>query len=528
MKTLLVCVATLLATSAFAQTAPPVPSLTAGPWFKGLQFDWDAVASASWYELEYQSNQHAAFAQLGADLPASATSSRYRFPLHLFDWTFARYRLAACNSAGCTRSDAISVSSLRRFAVGYFKPSDTVPNMLFGTDTDISPDGRNFVSAAPGSSSTSAGAVYVFRRAANGAWTQRARLLPTAPHSISDSWPVDVSISADGNTVVLGVPGYLHEEGDQHSGEVFVFRFNGTSWVRSRLYAGVRGVFGRWVDMNDAGDTVAVASGYSFTPANPRRVFIYRLTNGAWQPVRGIGDTYPESCHRGVLSGDGTTVAETCIGPGGANGLSYVRTHSGPNWTVRADLPLEMSVSSDWGYDHGGLGIDTTGDTIAAKVSVNSGPDPDIGPSEVHVFQRSSGVYSRVAVLAPGAWRNPQRRSYYGANLAVSGDGGTLAVGDTLDNGLGLGPRAVPLNPGVSQTGAVYVYRLGSTWRPANIVKRNYERSGGSPGFGDELALNANGQTLLIGEAGEFSSATGVGGNWSNANAPASGAVWMY
>ncbi len=514
----------LTASAAFAQ-APAAPSLTAGPDFKGLQFDWDAVAGASWYELEYQANQQAAFAQLGGDLPASATTFRYRFPLHLFNWTFARYRLAACNSTGCSRSDAISVSSLRRFAVGYFKPSDTVANMRFGADTDISPDGLNFVSAAPGATAASAGPVYVFRRGSNGTWTQRGRLLPTTPHSISDSYPVDVSISADGNTVVLGIPGYEHEDQDQHSGEVFVFHFDGTSWVRSRLYAGTRGVFGRWVDMNDAGDTIAVANGYSFTPANPRQVFIYKLTGGAWQPVRGIGDTYPESCYRGVLSGDGTTVAETCIGPGGSNGITYVRTHSGPNWTARADLPLEMFVAGDWGYDHGGLGIDITGDTIAAKVSVSPGRDPDNGPSEVHVFKRTSGVYSKVAILSPGSWRDPEQRSYYGANLAVSGDGRTVVVGDTLDNGLGLGPRAAPLNSGTAQTGAVYVYRLGSTWRLSNIVKRNYERSGG---FGDELALNGNGLTLLIGEAGEFSSATGIGGNWSNANANASGAVWMY
>jgi hypothetical protein len=195
---------------------------------------------------------------------------------------------------------------------------------------------------------------------------------------------------------------------------------------------------------------------------------------------------------------------------------------------VRSVLQLEMPVASDWGYDTGGLGIDATGDTIAAKISVSPGRDPDNGPSEVHVFKRTSGIHSRVAVLAPGAWRNPERRSYYGADLAVSGDGSTLAVGDTLDNGLGLGPRAVPLNPGVAPTGAVYIYRLGSAWRPASIIKRNYERSGASRGFGEKLALNGNGQTLLIGEAGEFSSATGIGGNWSNANASDSGAVWMY
>src|SRR5690349_16982530 len=102
-------------TCALAQTtAPETPTLTAGAIVKGLRFDWEPVAGAGWYQLEYSAHRNAAFAQHGYDIDGSLTTTHYRFPLHLYDWTYARYRLAACNDVGCTRSPEISVSALRR------------------------------------------------------------------------------------------------------------------------------------------------------------------------------------------------------------------------------------------------------------------------------------------------------------------------------------------------------------------------------------------------------------------------------
>jgi hypothetical protein len=74
---------------------------------------------------------------------------------------------------------------------------------------------------------------------------------------------------------------------------------------------------------------------------------------------------------------------------------------------VRADLPLQMSDSSEYGYGTSGLGIDTGGDTIAAQIFVANGPNPNVGPSQVQVFKRTAGVYSKVAELSPGAWQAP-------------------------------------------------------------------------------------------------------------------------
>jgi hypothetical protein len=536
MKTFYFCLVALAAgATSFAQTtAPAAPSLTIGAEIKGLRFDWEPVAGANWYQLELKPHQNADFAQFGDDLGASVTTMHYRFPLHLYFWTYARYRLAACNSAGCTRSTEVPVSTLRRFAVGYFKPAQTLIGQRFAADTDLSADGRNFVSAAPGdlistsSGPRAGGAIYLYRFNA-GAWRQRVRLEPTIPPFIEGSNEMKVAISADGSTVALGMPNYFHEEFDEQSGEVFVFRFNGSSWSRTRIRAGTRGLFGRWVGLNDAGDTLAVATGVDSNPSLPPRVAIYKFLDGVWQPVRGIGNRVgrTEFCDQGVLSGDGSTVAESC--EEGAVGTTparvYIRTHSGPNWTTRADLPLQMSVSSESGYGRGGIAIDGTGNTVAAQI--HAAQD---GPSEVHVFEREDGVYHKEATLTPGAWRSNAQRSFFGRSIAISGNGAVLAVGDPWDNGLGNGPRAAPLNPGQTRTGAVYVYRYyDDWWNLYNMIKPNYHPDNAPYlTFGSDVEFSANGIALIVGESGESSDAEGIAGSWSNMRAPGSGAVWLY
>jgi trimeric autotransporter adhesin len=542
MKTFYLClVAMASGASSYAQTSPPAaPSLTVGAEIKGLRFDWEPVLGATRYELEYKPYQNSEFAHRWT-VDAPATMIMFRLPLHLYFWTYAQYRLAACNDAGCTRSAEVPVSSLRRAAVGYFKPSQTMIGQFFGSDTDLSADSRNFVSAAPGDLIASSagprpgGAIYTFRFNA-GAWRQRVRLEPPVPPFIEGSNVMKVAISADGGTVALGMPNYFHEEFDEQSGEVFVYRHSGTNnWSRTRIRAGSRGEFGRWVGLNDAGDTLAIARGGHTNPSLPPKITIYKLLEGVWTPVRDIGNRAgrTEYCDQGALSSDGSTVVESCHeeAAGTTPARVYIRTHSGPNWTTRADLPLQMSAASEYGYGHGAVAVDGTGNTVAAHVYAVDGPNAPEAPSEVHVFARSAeGVYSKVRTLRPGAWRTPTQRNFFGRSIAISGNGLVLSVGDAWDNGLGNGPRQAPLNPGESRTGAVYVYRYyDDWWYLYNMVKPNYHPDDAPyRTFGGDVELSANGVTMIIGEGGESSDAVGIAGDWRNTDAAGAGAVWLY
>ena len=91
-------------------------------------------------------------------------------------------------------------------------------------------------------------------------------------------------------------------------------------------------------------------------------------------------------------------------------------------------------------------------------------------------------------------------------------------------------PRAAPLLPGGPYAGAVYVYRLKTTWRLANMVKPNYLPviPGNFSRFGEAVALSGNGQTLFVGQRYESGPAQGIGGDWAKEDASQSEAVWLY
>ena len=521
---ILLCIAALAGSAhVFAQPAAP-PDLSVGAEFKGLRFDWEPVPLGNNYQLQYRACFNCSYVGIGPLHSPASTHLRFRLPLHLFDWSNARYRLRACTPTNCTpspgpnqcpvsqcvNSPAVSASRLRLDAVGYFKAGHSRSNMQFGSATDLSPDGLNFVSAAPGDLP---GTVYVFRREADWNWIERARLEPQ-PDVVGGVNQLNVSVSADGNTVALGMIG---------CNEVFVFHFDGQGWVRTRIRGITTWKFGQWVSLNDAGDTLATARGVNLDPKFPRHVDVYRLIDGSWRPINTLEEPPGpiESCGRPVMSGDGSTIAEPCH----EGGRVYVRTHSGPGWSVRDELPL-LDSAFDRRFENTGIGIDATGDTIAAQVLLDGTP-PVAGPGIVHVFKRSAGAYTRVTTLMPGSWRQASANSSFGFNIAVSGDGGTIAIGDSFDNGIGNGVQKPPLARGQAPTGAIYVYRFEGSWRLANVVKPNYHPRDVAT-FGEALALNSNGHTLIVGEAGESSDAVGIDGDWVNTSALASGAVWMY
>ena len=100
MKHLLLCAVLAASAPTFMQAAVPAsPTLKASAAFKGLRFNWAPVASATSYQLEYRAHQTSSFNKI-ASFTSSQTSTDFSFPLHLLDWTYARYRLAACNSSG--------------------------------------------------------------------------------------------------------------------------------------------------------------------------------------------------------------------------------------------------------------------------------------------------------------------------------------------------------------------------------------------------------------------------------------------
>jgi len=519
-----------LSASAFSQTsAPAAPTLTAGAEFKGLRFDWEPVPGAAWYQLEYRAHANDPFVQQGDDLPATATSTHFSLPVHLFDWSYARYRLAACNSAGCSRSSAVIVASLRRDAVGYFKAGVSRPGGLFGDFIDLSPDGYNLVASAGGevtrtSSGPVGGGVYVFRRGADGKWVQRVRF--DAHGRGSESLPSrvynSVAISGSGNTVAVSVQDNFTHGTQQWDGQVDVYHFKNGAWGRTRIPRPDVAIFGGGLQLSENGYVLVTGTGFGSDVA------IYKSIDATWQNIYTSNFSAENSfCDTWKLSHDGRTLALLCVDSEDTGGFhptptkDYVRVLSGKNFSTRTDIPLDLA------YGHSDLTVDDTANTIAVSFFHDSSSGPDT-EGFVRVYQRDASGYHQTAQLDPGSWRPSSRKVTYGGALALSGDGHTLIVDDSYDNGAGLGPLPPPLVAGTAESGAAYVYRLTGSWQLVKVLKPNYYDSTQVGEFGRQIRVSRSGRTVAIGVDTEDSSASGIDGDWANSKSSNSGAVFMY
>jgi hypothetical protein len=127
----------------------------------------------------------------------------------------------------------------------------------------------------------------------------------------------------------------------------------------------------------------------------------------------------------------------------------------------------------------------------------------------------------------------------YGASVALSTDGSTLAVGAPGESSGAAGLNGDQADNSVEGAGAVYVFaRSGSGWsqqayvkasNPRAVpVKAGYPSSLGWALFGASLSLSADGSTLAVGAPGEASNARGTDGDQNNVEAPGAGAVYVF
>jgi hypothetical protein len=515
--TILVLLASI--TPLVAQSAPAAPAVTVGAGIKSIRFDWNPVAGVSRYELWQRASASAAF-QKTAEYPATSSHANLGIVVHSFDWSGARFRLAACNSSGCASSSDISVASLRLEAPGYFKSSQPAVAETFGSDVDVTPSGSYFVAAAPNDDANGradVGAAYVFRRNSDSSWSQRARLWPEIVQAGGGA-DMRVAISADGNTIAMGFPSIFHAQTDPNSGEVYVFRYSSTAgWQRTRIPASKRGSFGVWVSLDDAGQVLSVG--------RDSGADIYLFANGVWALRRAIENrTAPaDNCPNGEISGNGRLLVEQCFnGSATAPSRSYLRIHASYA-SSRRDLDLSRPAGVANSEQRYGLSVDYTGDWIAAQ-NFN-------GRIGVDIFQRVSGWHQFSQRVTAGQWQS-NKRSLFGQGLSLSSDGGVLAVGDPLDVAQGSGVQRGTLTAGTAATGAVYVFkRSGSSWPVQAVIKPNYLLGPGGAAaqtFGAALALSETGTTLAVGQPLESSDAIGIDAAWNNTRRAQSGAVWLY
>lgn len=577
------------------------PLVTVSYGTRQVILNWNAVQGATYYRVFKNPDGVSGYSQMGGNL--TTTSLTDTVSVHLSDWIKMSYRVAACNSSGCTDSPAIN-SFVNARAIGHFKASNPDSNDYFGTAVALSADGTTLAVAANQEASSAtginsnqgdnsaqnAGAVYVFVQS-GGVWAQQAYLKASNTEA-SDYFGEALAISADGNTLVVGansedsnatgVNGSQSDNSIANAGAVYVFTRSGAAWSQQAYVKAsntdANDMFGDAIAVSADGNTLAVGAMWEDSGATgingnqgdnatnaAGAVYVFTRSGSAWSQQAyikasspGAGDSFGGAL---ALSADGNTLA---VGAGGedsgatgingnqadnsasASGAVYVYTRSGSIWSQQAYVKASNTEELDsfgaavaLSANGNVLAVGATGESSNAR-GINgdqtNNSNPDAGA--VYVFGRTGSAWSQQAYVKASNTDptyilrilNAGPRfagEHFGAAVAISADGTTLAIGAPDEDGDSMGVNGSQDEDTKRSVGAVYVFsQTTGSWSQKAYVKPTVTSY--ALEFGNATSLSFDGRMLAVGAHNEYSDATGVNGATTSSVKFGSGAVYLY
>ncbi|TXG76443.1 hypothetical protein E6P97_03445 [Patescibacteria group bacterium] len=313
-----------------------------------------------------------------------------------------------------------------------------------------------------------------------------------------DFFGYSVALSTDGKTMAVGELYDDRTGGTANAGSVHVFVKNATTgaWsFQDRLLPsnGAALGFGISVTLSSNGNTLAVGAHNTAGVGGAIQAgaaYVFTRTGSTWSEQAALqaadGAEYDWYGISTALSADGNTLA---VGANGAtsagqsdSGAVYVYTRSGSTWTQQARLNAANASVSR------SLGADVVLSADGNTLAVGAESDEGSGITSagaIYVFIRSGSTWSEQVRLDAAADRSTNDR--FGRYSAISADGNTLATCAYLDEELGL-----------TDVGSVYVFtRSGSTW--SQQARLNAGDAASGDGFGSSVSLSSDGNTLAIG-----------------------------
>jgi hypothetical protein len=429
--------------------------------------------------------------------------------------------LSSCGSDSTT-NDPVTQT------ITYIKASNTEDSDEFGTSSAISGDGNTIVVSATGEGSNAtgvggdetnnaaggAGAVYVFD--AQSTPVQQAYIKASNSDG-ADEFGKSSAISDDGNTIVVSATGERSNAtgvgGDETNnaaggaGAVYVFSKTATApyWTQTAYIK---------ASNTDSGDEFGTSSAIS--------------GDGNTIIVGAIGE---DSNATGV-GGDETNNAE------GFAGAVYVfsKTATAPYWTQTAYIKAsnteaddQFGVSSAISDDGNTIVVGAIGEDSNATGVGGNDTDNSVGTSgAVYVFSKTATApyWTQTAYIKASNTGSGDR---FGSAVAMSGDGGTIAVATYFEDSNATGIGGDETDNTASGSGAVYVFSKTATapyWTQTAYIKAS--NSEANDGFGYSVAISGDGDSIIVGADREDGNATGVDGDKTDNNANDSGAVYMF
>lgn len=175
------------------------------------------------------------------------------------------------------------------------------------------------------------------------------------------------------------------------------------------------------------------------------------------------------------ISADGNTLVSGSCKPWSEG--SYVFTRTGTTWTKQGNQ-LRGSGGVGDGLQGQSVSMSADGNTFAVGA-----PQDNSNVGAVWVFVRNGNTWTQQGLKLVGSGGTTAKQ---GTSVALSADGNTLVVGGPSD---------------LSEKGAVWVFkRTNGVWSQlGSKLLPNDATSNPLPKFGTAVAINANGNTIMVG-----------------------------
>jgi hypothetical protein len=280
---------------------------------------------------------------------------------------------------------------------GKLVAADAAGNSNFGYSVAISADGNTAIVGGPNDNYI-AGAAWVFTRS-GGVWTQQgSKLVGTgAVNPPQQGW--SVALSADGNTAIVGGPNE-----NSRVGAAWVFTRAEGVWTQQggKLVEtgtveppGLVVAQGTSVSLSADGNTAIVGAPVDNNNSGVGAAWVYTRSGGVWTQQ---GDKLVGGGISVALSADGNTALVGGPGDNTYAGAAWVYTRSEGVWTQQGSKLVGYGAAGDAGQ---GASVALSADGNTALVG---GPDDNSGEGAAWVWARSGTVWTQGGKLvASGA-----------------------------------------------------------------------------------------------------------------------------
>jgi hypothetical protein len=353
------------------------------------------------------------------------------------------------------------------------------------------------------------GSAYVFKY--NGAtWVEEAKLT-ASDAAANDYFGLSVSISSE--TVVVGA--YENDDAGNGSGSAYVFKYNGATWVEeTKLTASDAAAYDSFgISVSNSGETVVVgANGDDDAGNGSGSVYVFRYNGTSWVEEAKLtasdaaaGDVFGTS----VSIGDEimTVGADFDDNAGYDSGSAYVFKYNGTSWVEEAKLTASDAAAGDW-FGHsvsisgetvvvGAYGDDNAGSRSGSAYVFMMPPSltADFGPSGLYTYD--GATWDRINSLDPaglGAYASKLVANFPGLGLHEydGTDWKRINTNDGAENMAAAGSNLYV------DFGTVGLYRYnGSSW--GRIVRRD---ASALASFDGKLAVTFPGRGLYVYDGG--------------------------